>query len=99
MRRTRSKSELYVIQAEAMLRFATTYGSGGQVVSDVKAQKRVKKYCQAFFEGMSGDQPYGSVDEAVNKIAPIVIWGFGWLSRQFAIMVIKWLWNRWHSDT
>ena len=82
-----------------MLQFATTYGHGGEIVSDLKKQKRVRNLCQRVFQGMSGDKPYGSVEEAINGIAPVAFWIFGWAARQFAIMVIKWLWNRWHSDT
>ncbi len=98
-RRTRSKSELYAIQAEAMLQFATTTGFAGEIVSDKKRQKKVAGYCGSFFKQMNSDKPFETPEEAVAALAPIAVWFIGWAARQFAIMVIKWLWNRWHSDT
>lgn len=56
---------------------------------------KVRRWGNRFFDRMESSNPFESEAEAVEAIAPIVIWGFGWAARQLAIMVLSYLWNQW----
>lgn len=56
---------------------------------------KVRRWGNRFFDRMESERPFKNETEAVEAIAPIVIWGFGWAARQLAIMVITYLWNHW----
>lgn len=71
---------------------------------DSKARrKRIKErelavmYCARFSDRMQSHAPYRSRDEAIQKLAPVAVWFLGWAARQFAIAIIKLLWERWHE--
>jgi hypothetical protein len=60
---------------------------------------KVRKWGNRFFDRMEGRSPFQSEEEAIEAIAPVVIWGFGWAARQLAMMVIRFLWRQWvHRD-
>jgi hypothetical protein len=68
---------------------------GGQF----QKEKKARRYCAAFAAKMQSSEPFQSVDEAVQALAPVAIWFFGRVARRFAIMILKALWRHWHSDT
>lgn len=74
------------------------YGSESQVMEHAKTRERASRYCYRFAAHMQSDMPYQSDTEAINALAPVAVWFIGWAARQFAIAVIKLLWNRWHSN-
>lgn len=95
------------IRNAAVLEFASdveVYGTlPGQrwrqrVVRDVKKVQKVNRLCDQFFSAMESDSPYQTDEDAIQALAPIAVWFFGWAARQFAIAVLRWLWNRWHED-
>lgn len=57
-----------------------------------------RRYCDEFCGRMQTDAPFASEDEAINSLAPMAVWIFGWAARQFAILVIRALWRRWHQE-
>lgn len=58
--------------------------------------KKAERYCNAFCRAMI-HEPFETEQDAINAIAPAAVWFFGWAARQFAILVIKALWRRWHE--
>lgn len=72
--------------------------SGNGKVRQSTIRKTGLKYCLPFCVKMQSDHPYQSEEEAINGLAPVAFWIFGWAARQFAILVIKALWRRWHQE-
>ncbi len=63
-----------------------------------RRMSQAKPYCRKFTAQMQFGVPYQTEAEAINALAPVAFWFFGWAARQFAIYVIKLLWARWHSS-
>lgn len=74
---------------------------GSSRVRRMMAQRKVEKarrYCDDFCYWMQSDYAFRNEEEAINSLAPAAVWIFGWAARQFAILVIKALWRRWHQE-
>jgi hypothetical protein len=95
--RDRGEVALWNIRNEAVLQFAVSNGAGGRPITDRAKVKKVSRYCDRFFDAMQSEAPFRSADEAVSALAPIAVWFIGWAARQFAIAVIRFLWERWHG--
>ena len=60
-------------------------------------RKAVERHSNRFFARMNSPFPYESAEQAIQSLAPVAIWFFGWAARQLAIAVIRFLWDRWHA--
>ena len=65
--------------------------------NEKRSLAKARRYCDRFCERMQ-DEPFSSEEDAINGLAPVAVWFFGWAARQFAILVIKALWRRWHES-
>ena len=93
----RTDAELKRIRT-AVLQSTTVCASNGGKPLNKRQAAKADRYCNTFIENMNSETPlYESEDAAINAIAPIAVWFFGWAARQFAIWVIKALWREWHT--
>lgn len=77
---------------------AERVGSQAHLIEQDRKRERAKRYCYRFASHMQSDMPYQSEAEAITALAPVAVWIFGWAARQFAIYVIKLIWNAWHKS-
>ena len=87
------------IRERAVMRFAVTYSGEGRVLKDAVRERKVNRYCDRFFAVMQSDAPFMDEDDAIQQLAPVAVWFIGWAARQFAIVVIRWLWAAWHDES
>ena len=84
------------VTADVLREFTPVASQNGHPKTQTRQLKTARRYCDRFCERMQ-DEPFSSEDEAINGLAPVAVWFFGWAARQFAILVIKALWRRWHQ--
>ena len=74
------------------------FGSDAAAKSQRRNKEAAQHYCERFANAMDFGVPYQSEAEAINALAPVAVWFFGWAARRFAIYVIRLMWRRWHAD-
>ena len=74
----------------------TSTASHREINKRAKQIVQAHQHCDEFFHAMRSSQPFETEEQAIQSLAPVAIWFFGWAVRQFAIFVIKALWREYN---
>jgi hypothetical protein len=97
----KSPGELNRMRSAAVFQFCGAMSASADTKQRLDHQNKrraVERHSNRFFARMNSPFPYESAEQAIQSLAPVAVWFFGWAARQLAIAVIRFLWDRWRGS-
>lgn len=85
-----------VVLAEDLSRCSSPSERSAKRAERAKRVAKANGLIDRFVLRQVSDEPFETPEQAIQALAPIAVWIFGYLARQFAIMVIRAVWDSWN---